>query len=125
MEITKRLVLTMTGMGLVVGSVFAVGSATQTSATTTVTVTEAEYSIQLSQTSFTPGKYLFVVKNEGNKPHALSISGKGVPTTTTGTVAPGSTGRMAVLLLDGTYELWDPVNKGMGMDTHIRVGPAR
>lgn len=123
MEITRRLVLTMTGVGLVVGSVFTVGSATQTSATTTVTVTEKEHSLQLSQTIFTPGKYLFVVKNEGIKPHALSISGKGVPTTTTGTVAPGSTGQMdVVLLLGGNYELWDPVG---GMDTHIRVGPAR
>jgi uncharacterized cupredoxin-like copper-binding protein len=103
----------------------ATGSARPTVAggTTTVTVTENEFSLQLSQTSFTPGHYTLVAKNTGHVSHALAIAGPGVPMTQTATIDPGSSANLTVTLQKGAYELWCPVDshKSLGMDTHIQV----
>jgi uncharacterized cupredoxin-like copper-binding protein len=88
-----------------------------------VTVTETEYALQLSQTSFKPGTYTFMAKDAGHVSHALAISGPGVPTAQTSTIGPGSSANLTVTLQKGSYELWCPVDshKGLGMDTHIQV----
>jgi uncharacterized cupredoxin-like copper-binding protein len=90
---------------------------------TTVTVTENEFSLQLSQTSFTPGHYTLVAKNTGHVSHALAIAGPGVPMTQTATIDPGGSANLTVTLQKGAYELWCPVDshKSLGMDTHIQV----
>lgn len=91
---------------------------------TTVTVSEREFSLQLSHTSFTPGTYTFVADDIGKTVHALAISGPGVPTTKTQTISPGDKVQLTVTLQVGTYELWCPVDehKQLGMDTRIKVG---
>ncbi|WP_052434938.1 hypothetical protein [Streptacidiphilus melanogenes] len=98
-------------------------SAGATGGATTVTVTETEFTLHLSQTSFTPGSYTFVAKDDGHVSHALAIAGPGVPTTQTGTLDPGSSANLTVTLQKGSYELWCPVDshKSLGMDTHIQV----
>ncbi|WP_201777211.1 hypothetical protein [Streptacidiphilus neutrinimicus] len=99
------------------------GGASGGSGATTVTVTETEFMLHLSQTSFTPGSYTFVAKDAGHVSHALAIAGPGVPTTQTGTLDPGASANLTVTLQKGSYELWCPVDshKSLGMDTHIQV----
>ncbi|MGC0318567.1 plastocyanin [Kitasatospora acidiphila] len=92
----------------------------------TVTVTEKEYSLGLSQTQVAPGTYTFVADNAGTIAHALAISGPGVSPTQTSAISPGSKAQFTVTLQQGSYELWCPIDghKALGMDTHIRVGAA-
>ncbi len=90
---------------------------------TAVTATENEWSIHLSRTSFTPGRYTFTAQNAGRTTHSLAISGPGLPETQTHPLTPGSTAQLTVTLRAGSYELWCPIDehKGLGMDTHIEV----
>ncbi|MBB4928557.1 hypothetical protein [Kitasatospora kifunensis] len=89
-----------------------------------MTVAESEYRLQLSQNSFAPGPHTFVADNAGTISHALAISGPGVPTAQTSALPPGGKAQLTVILQDGTYELWCPVDghKQPGMETHIQVG---
>jgi plastocyanin len=93
---------------------------------TAVTVTETEYALKLSRSSFTPGRYTFTADNAGHVTHALAVSGPGVPTAQTKVLSGGGTAELTVTLRTGSYELWCPVDghKGLGMDTHIQVGGA-
>src|SRR6266545_2569452 len=72
----------------------------------------------------TAGAYTFVVEQQGKHPHALSIKGPGVDTTSTPTIQPGGASeRLTVTLQPGRYELWCPVgnHKAQGMHTTITV----
>ncbi len=90
---------------------------------TTVTVTEKEFSIALSQNTFTPGTYTFKVTNQGQFSHNLTIEGPGVDKTASPTLATGTSGDVTVSLQAGTYELWCSVDshKDKGMDMTITV----
>jgi uncharacterized cupredoxin-like copper-binding protein len=90
---------------------------------TMVTVTEVDFSLQLSQTTFTPGTYTFVAENAGNTTHALEIEGPGIEEQETDTLSPGDSGQITVELQAGTYELYCPVDghKDRGMKTEITV----
>jgi uncharacterized cupredoxin-like copper-binding protein len=90
---------------------------------TAITVDEADFKINLSTMTFTPGTYTFVVKNTGHASHALEIDCPGVEDRKSDTVSPGGSTRLTVTLQKGSYELYCPVDghKGMGMDTHITV----
>jgi len=95
-----------------------------TAGATTVTVTLTDFEIELSTTSVTAGAYTFVVEQQGKHPHALSIKGPGVDTTSTPTIQPGGASeRLTVTLQPGRYELWCPVgnHKAQGMHTTITV----
>ncbi|MFE1312202.1 copper-binding protein [Streptomyces sp. NPDC058755] len=101
------------------------GSGTpQAGSGTKVTVTETEYALKLSRTSFTPGTYTFVSDNAGKITHALSVDGPGVEDARTKDVPPGHDGTVTVTLKKGTYEVYCPIDghKQMGMDQHIKVG---
>lgn len=91
-----------------------------------MTVSETDFALRLSQTTFTPGTYTFVAENAGRTPHSLAISGPGVATTETDVLQPGETARLTVTLREGEYELWCPVgnHRGLGMDARIQVGSA-
>ncbi|MEY9872947.1 putative cupredoxin-like copper-binding protein [Streptacidiphilus sp. MAP12-33] len=101
----------------------AAASASTSGGATTVTVTETEFALHLSQSTFSPGAYTFVAKDSGQVSHALAISGPGVPTAQTATIGPGGSANLSVTLQKGSYELWCPVDshKSLGMDTHITV----
>ncbi len=90
---------------------------------TTVDVTEKEFSITLSQTSFTAGAYTFKIDNKGSFPHNLAIEGPGVDKQVSPTLGGGSSGSLSVTLQKGTYELSCavPGHKDKGMDMKITV----
>ena len=91
---------------------------------TSVGVTEKEFSITLSQTSFSPASYTFTIQNKGAFPHNLNIEGPGVDTKTSPILSPGQSGMLTATLQKGSYELWCsvPGHKDKGMDLTIKVG---
>ena len=91
---------------------------------TSVGVTEKEFSITLSQASFSPASYTFTIQNKGSFPHNLNIKGPGVDTKTSPTLSAGQSGMLTVTLQKGSYELWCsvPGHKDKGMDLTIKVG---
>jgi uncharacterized cupredoxin-like copper-binding protein len=88
-----------------------------------VTVTEKEFSIQLSSNTFTAGTYTFTVHNAGQFPHNLTVDGPGVDDKASPTVGGGGTGSVTVTLQKGSYELYCSVDghKDKGMDLHVQV----
>jgi hypothetical protein len=92
-------------------------------AKTTVTVTEREYRISLSTKTPPAGVVRLVVRNAGHVAHALSISGPGLATRTTGSIAPGATKTLLVTLGGGTFTVWCPVGRhaASGMKTSLSV----
>ena len=91
---------------------------------TSVGVTEKEFSMTLSQTSFSPASYTFTIQNKGAFPHNLNIEGPGVDTKTSPILSPGQSGMLTATLQKGSYELWCsvPGHKDKGMDLTIKVG---
>jgi plastocyanin len=89
----------------------------------TVTVTETEFHLALTQSSFTPGTYTFIAKNAGSTTHALAINGPGVANRSTGDLNPGQSASLTVTLAKGTYDIYCPVgeHKMLGMDAHVTV----
>lgn len=105
-------------------STTAASSPTSTaSSATTVTATETEFHIALSQSSFTPGTYTFKVVNAGKFPHNLAFKGPGITSAASAKVPGGGSGEVTVTLQAGTYELWCAVgtHKDKGMDMTITV----
>ena len=92
-------------------------------AKTTVTVTEREYRISLSTKTPPAGVVRLVVRNAGHVAHALSISGPGLATRTTGSIAPGATKALLVTLGGGTFTVWCPIGRhaASGMKTSLSV----
>ncbi len=89
-----------------------------------VTATETEYKIVLSSATLKPGSYTFVAINKGSIPHSLAINGPGVSNKQiAGTIAPGASGTLTVILQKGSYDVYCPVSghKALGMDTKVTV----
>lgn len=89
----------------------------------TVTATETDFKISLSQSSFKPGAYTFKVLNHGKAPHNLTLEGPGVDRQASPTMPGGGSGQISVTLQAGTYELLCSVgnHKDRGMDMQITV----
>ncbi len=96
------------------------------SRTTTITVTEKEFRIHLSQARTKPGTVRLVVKDIGKYAHALAISGPGVKLKRTPLVHPGKSATLVVKLSAGTYAIWCPVpgHAAQGMKTSLKVAAA-
>jgi uncharacterized cupredoxin-like copper-binding protein len=90
---------------------------------TVVNVTETEFAIALSQATFKPGAYTFVVKDDGKVSHNLNIKGPGITGTATSTIKAGGSESITVTLAAGSYELWCSIgsHKASGMDKTITV----
>ena len=90
---------------------------------TTVTATETEFKISLSQAAFKAGAYMFKVVNHGNYPHNLTIAGPGITSTASPTAPGDGSGALNVTLRAGSYELWCGVDshRTQGMDIKITV----
>ena len=90
---------------------------------TVVNVTEKEFSIALSQATFTPGRYMFVIHDAGAASHNLNIKGPGLTDAATSTISAGGTTSLTVKLQSGSYELWCSIgsHKANGMDMTITV----
>ncbi|GAA2473052.1 plastocyanin/azurin family copper-binding protein [Streptomyces longisporus] len=91
---------------------------------TQVTVTETEYGLKLSRSSFTPGTYTFVADNKGKITHALSIDGPGVQDAKTKNIQSGQEANLTVTFKKGKYDLYCPIpgHKQLGMNKNIQVG---
>lgn len=103
------------------------GVAGTTASKGTITATEKEFSIALSETSVQPGTYTFVAVNQGKLQHSLEVDGPGVSNRRIpGTIAPGASKSLTVTLSQGTYEVYCPVpgHKQQGMVAHLMVGVA-
>ena len=87
---------------------------------TVVTVVATEFAFELSEQSFAPGTYTFVLENQGAMPHDLAIEGPGVETASA-LIGPGETTELTVEIQAGTYELWCTVagHRSQGMETTI------
>jgi len=105
------------------GSGTPTGTAHPTAGANAVTVTETEFSIQLSETNFTPGTHTFRVENQGSSRHNLNIQGPGMNTMTSPVINGGETTELTVTLQPGTYQVWCSVDnhRAQGMDTTITV----
>lgn len=91
---------------------------------TQVSAELTEFAITLDTTTFSAGTYTFVAKEQGQAPHALSIEGPGVDTTSTDVLNPGDAdAALTVDLSPGTYTLWCPVgdHRSQGMELTITV----
>ncbi|QSB15292.1 hypothetical protein JQS43_02705 [Natronosporangium hydrolyticum] len=77
--------------------------------------------VLLPATIFPAGTYTFVVEQEGQEPHLLSIEGPGVSSSTS-EVAPGaSPEQLTVTLEPGTYELWSSVDGDRGESAEVVI----
>ena len=93
---------------------------------TQVTASLTEFHIALSQQSFAPGTYTFVVSNDGHATHALDITGPGLSNADTSDLSPGQKANLTVTLQAGSYDFFCPVGNhkalGMNMDVTVTVG---
>ena len=90
---------------------------------TPVTVSETEFAITLSQTTFAPGTYTFTIKDDGAITHNLNIKGPGITDAASSNISAGGTATLTVTLQAGSYELWCSIgsHKANGMDMTITV----
>lgn len=97
-------------------------STTASPSATTVTATETEYHIQLSQQSFTPGTYTFKAIDAGTTIHNLAITGPGV-NEISHDLSPGQTTELTVTLKKGKYDIFCAIDdhKALGMNVNITV----
>jgi uncharacterized cupredoxin-like copper-binding protein len=88
-----------------------------------VAVSETEFKIKVSQSSFKAGSYELDLKNDGQIQHDLVVKGPGVNDEKTPVIDGGKTAKLTVDLKSGTYELYCsvPGHKQAGMDTKITV----
>ncbi|PKQ27002.1 MAG: hypothetical protein CVT64_00695 [Actinobacteria bacterium HGW-Actinobacteria-4] len=90
---------------------------------TVITVIATDTSLQLSESTFSPGTYTFVLENQGSMPHDLAVEGPGVDPVASPLIGPGDTTELTVELQAGTYELWCTVgnHRALGMEATINV----
>ena len=90
---------------------------------TQVTVIDTDFHQAFSTLSFQPGTYTFLTENKGKAPHALTVAGPGVNSSTS-TIEPGQSASLTVTLQAGSYDVYCPVpgHKALGMNTEITVG---
>lgn len=89
----------------------------------TVTATEGEMYIELSESSFTPGEYTIEVVNEGNATHDLVVERDGADVAASDTINPGESTTLTVTLEAGEYVFYCSVgnHRAMGMLTTVTV----
>ena len=95
----------------------------QAAAGTQVTASLTEFHIALSQQSFAPGTYTFVVSNDGRATHALDITGPGLSNADTSDLSPGQKTNLTVTLKAGSYDFFCPIanHKQLGMNMNVTV----
>ncbi len=90
----------------------------------TVSVTEGEMFIELSEDSYSAGSYTFEVVNEGRMPHDFVVERDGEDVSATEVLQPGQSATLTVSLEEGDYVLYCSVgsHRAAGMETPITVG---
>jgi uncharacterized cupredoxin-like copper-binding protein len=92
-------------------------------ASETVTATEGEMFIELSEDSFSAGSYTFEVVNEGSATHDFVVERDGSEVAATETIAPGTSTTLTVDLEPGEYVVYCSVgnHRAMGMEVTVTV----
>jgi plastocyanin len=99
-------------------------AASPPAAARSVTATEGEMYIELSESSFTPGSYTIEVVNEGNATHDLVVERDGADVAATENIAPGASATLTVTLEEGDYVFYCSIgnHRAMGMEIPVAVG---
>jgi uncharacterized cupredoxin-like copper-binding protein len=89
----------------------------------TVTATEGEMYIELSQEEFTAGSITFEVTNEGSATHDFVVERDGDEVAATETITPGSSTTLTVDLEPGEYVVYCSVgnHRALGMEVPVTV----
>jgi len=122
-----RALLLAAALGLAVLGAATAGVMTRSGAAkSTITVTEREFKISLSNKTAKKGLVRLVVRNAGTYPHALSIKGAGVSKRTP-LIKPGKSAVLVVTLRSGRYALWCPVpgHAAQGMKATLSLPGAK
>jgi plastocyanin len=90
----------------------------------TVTASEGEMYIDLSEDAFTPGSYTIEVVNEGKATHDLVVERDGEDVAATENIGPGESATLTVTLEEGDYVFYCSIgnHRAMGMATTVTVG---
>ena len=105
-------------LGLGLGGV-ALAQHSSVSAQANVTLRDGK--IQVSPTTFAPGKLTLVAVNVGNLSHALAIMGTGLQPKRTPAIGTGKVVKLTVTVKVGMYHVWDPVRSSMSHATMLMV----
>ncbi len=91
----------------------------------TVDLTATDFHFNPPTINVNAGTVTFVLTNDGNSTHALTVQGNGVDESSD-TVSPGDSTELTVDLTEGEYEIFCPVgnHKAMGMVGTLTVGAA-
>jgi plastocyanin len=98
-------------------------SATEAAEGETVTATEGEMFIELSEDSFSAGSYTFEVVNEGSGTHDFVVERDGNDVAGTENIGPGASTTLTVDLEPGEYVFYCSVanHRAMGMEVTVTV----
>jgi plastocyanin len=90
---------------------------------TSITATEADFSISLDQSSLTAGSYTITVANKGHATHDLVVEQGGASVAKTDSISPGGTGSLRVTLKPGDYVFYCSIgnHRSMGMELPVHV----
>lgn len=89
----------------------------------TVSVSEGEMFVELSEDSFSAGKYTFEVTNNGRMAHDFVVEQGGSDVAATEVLQPGQTATLEVELTPGDYVFYCSVgnHRAMGMEKSVTV----
>jgi len=89
----------------------------------TVSVTEGEMFIELSEDSYSAGTYTFEVTNTGNMPHDFVVEQGGSDVAATEVLRPGQSATLEVELAPGDYVFYCSVgsHRAAGMEVAVTV----
>ena len=89
----------------------------------TVSVTEGEMFIELSEDSYSAGTYTFEVTNTGNMPHDFVVEQGGSDVAATEVLRPGQSATLEVELAAGDYVFYCSVgsHRAAGMEVAVTV----
>ena len=90
----------------------------------TVSVTEGEMFIELSEDSYSAGTYTFEVTNNGRMPHDFVVEQGGSDVAATEVLQPGQSATLEVELAPGDYVFYCSVgaHRAAGMEVPVTVG---
>jgi plastocyanin len=96
------------------------GGSTQAQA---IIATEKDFSISLSTTALTEGRYTITVVNDGSATHDLAVEEDGTTKATSDTIGPGQSTTLTVDLDKGEYVFYCSIgnHRAMGMELTVQV----
>jgi plastocyanin len=89
----------------------------------TIDVSATEFAFTPADLEAEPGRLTIVLTNDGTMPHAITVEGNGVETTSN-TINPGESTELTLDLAEGTYEIYCPIgnHRQEGMVGALTVG---